>query len=222
MTVNSTSNRVEYAGDGSSTVFSVGFYFLAAEDLKVYLRTAGGKEVLQTLTTDYTATGSGSPAGGSITMVTPPASGEKLVIIRDPALTQLTDYQANDAFPAETHERALDKLTMQAQRLSERIDRSVTLEETATSGDGAYDFGGNRISNVAGPIDNEDAANKEHVDNTLQLVNAASGDEAFSWVSASGVAGTADAIVLTVSSLPISPTAGFKVRLNRKATTQDL
>ena len=39
----------------------------------------------------------------------------------------------NDAFPAETHERALDKLTMQAQRLSERIDRAVTVQDTSAS-----------------------------------------------------------------------------------------
>ena len=148
MTVNSTVNRVEYAGDGVSTAFTVGFYFLAAEDLKVILRDASGGETLQTNPTHYTVADAANPAGGSITMATAPAVGEKLVIVRDPALTQLTDYQANDAFPAETHERALDKLTMQIQRLAERTDRSASLEETATSGDGTYDFGGNSISNL--------------------------------------------------------------------------
>ncbi len=133
MTVNSTINRVEYAGDGSSTVFTVGFYFLADADLKVYQRDASDNEALLTITTHYTVADAGNPAGGSVAMVAAPAVGEKLVIVRDPALTQLTDYQANDAFPAETHERALDKLTMQIQRLSEQLERTIRLAETDTA-----------------------------------------------------------------------------------------
>lgn len=212
MTVNSTINRIEYAGDGASAVFAVGFYFLTQADLKVYLRDANDNETLLTSTTHYTVADAGNPAGGSVTMLTAPAVGEKLVIVRDPALTQLTDYQANDAFPAETHERALDKLTMLAQRISERIDRSVVLEETATSGQGSYDFGGNSVSNLGAPFDSNDASTKAYVDEILGLVNAAAGDEAFSFVPPSGVTGTANAIVLTASDVPSSPTDGYKIR----------
>ncbi len=135
MTVNSAINRVEYAGDGVSLAFAVGFYFLVDADLKVYLRDADDNETLLTITTHYTVTDAGNPAGGSVTMLTPPASGEKLVITRDPALTQLTDYQANDAFPAETHERALDKLTMITQRLNERFGFTLLLPETSATSD---------------------------------------------------------------------------------------
>ena len=39
----------------------------------------------------------------------------------------------NDAFPAESHERALDKLTMQTQQLAEEIGRALTLPATAAS-----------------------------------------------------------------------------------------
>lgn len=129
MTVSTTTSRVEHAGNGSTTAFAVPFYFLANADLKVYK--AG---VLQTITTHYTVSGAGNPAGGTVTFVSAPAAGQTVVILRDPALTQTTDYVANDPFPAESHERALDRLTMIAQRNRELGDRSFRLPDGDTSG----------------------------------------------------------------------------------------
>ena len=63
-------------------------------------------------------------------MVTAPAAGTTLVIRRNTALTQETDYVANDPFPAETHEDALDKLNMQTQELQEQLDRSFKVSRT--------------------------------------------------------------------------------------------
>ncbi|NIV29431.1 MAG: hypothetical protein GWN58_07955, partial [Anaerolineae bacterium] len=52
-------------------------------DLKVYLVAADGTETLQTITTHYTVTGGGTPAAtGTVEMVTAPATGETLVILR--------------------------------------------------------------------------------------------------------------------------------------------
>jgi hypothetical protein len=127
MTVSSSTNKVTYAGNGSTTVFSVGFYFFNDSDLLVVLRDSDGNETVKTLTSDYTVTGAGNPAGGSITMLVAPATGESLVIAREVPLTQQTDYLENDPFPAETHERALDKLTMATQQLQEQVDRSAKL-----------------------------------------------------------------------------------------------
>jgi hypothetical protein len=127
MTVSSSANKVSYAGNGSTTLFSVGFYFFNDSDLLVVLRDADGIETVQTLTTDYTVSGAGNLAGGSITMTAAPATGETLVIAREVPLTQQTDYLANDPFPAESHERALDKLTMATQQLQEQVDRSAKL-----------------------------------------------------------------------------------------------
>lgn len=128
MTVSTTTSRVEYAGDGSTVAFAVPFYFLANADLRVYQ--AG---VLKTITTHYTVSGAANPAGGTVTFVTAPASDQDVVIFRDPAITQETDYIANDPFPAESHERALDKLTMIAQRIGSQIDRAVTLADGSTT-----------------------------------------------------------------------------------------
>jgi hypothetical protein len=129
MTVATTTSRVEYSGNAVTLAFSVPFYFLANGDLKVFL--AG---VLQTLTTHYSVSGAGNPAGGTVTFVTAPGSGAAVVVLRDPAVLQETDYAPNDPFPAESHEQALDKLTMIAQRLTERAGRSAALPDGYVGG----------------------------------------------------------------------------------------
>jgi hypothetical protein len=129
MTVTATTSRVSYAGNGSTKTFAVPFYFLQNADLVVIRRTSPNVDVTLTLTTDYTVAGAGNLAGGSITLTTAPSLTQTIVIYRDPPVTQITDYQANDPFPAETHERALDKLTMIAQRLKELGDRSFRLSD---------------------------------------------------------------------------------------------
>lgn len=132
MTVASSTARVSYSGNGSTTGFSVNFYFLANSHLQVILRAANGTETVQTLGVNYTVSGAGNPAGGTVTFGTAPASGVTVVIIRNVPLTQQTDYQANDPFPAESHETALDKLTMLAQQLQDGVDRSIKLSRTNT------------------------------------------------------------------------------------------
>lgn len=137
MTISSTTNRVSYAGNGSTTVFSFPYYFLADADLVVIdVLDSDGTETLKTLTTHYTVSGEGEPAGGSVTMLTAPASGHTLVIYRDVAIVQPLDLVANDPSPAESTEESFDRLTMIAQRLDERADRAVTLPEGLV---GAFD-----------------------------------------------------------------------------------
>ena len=131
MTVSGTAARATYSGNGSTTAFVVPFYFLADAHLAVILRGADGVETTQTLNSDYTVTGAGSASGGSVTMSTAPASGETLAILREVPLTQETDYVENDPFPAETHERALDKLTMINQQQTEVLDRTFKVSEVS-------------------------------------------------------------------------------------------
>jgi hypothetical protein len=132
MTVSTTTAKVSYSGNGSTTAFSVGFYFLATSHLKVVLRAADGTETVKTLGTDYSVSGAGNPSGGTVTMGTAPASGVTLVIARNVPQTQLVDYQPNDPFPANTHEQALDQLTMEVQQLQEQVTRAIKLSLTNT------------------------------------------------------------------------------------------
>ena len=129
MTILSVDNRRSYSGDGSTTVFSFPVRFLEDADVKVALR-VNDVESEPVLNTDYSVTGAGNPAGGSVTFSVAPVAGATMVIYNDPALTQSVDYRDDDEFPAETHERALDKLTLIVQRLSDRFERTLQFEET--------------------------------------------------------------------------------------------
>jgi hypothetical protein len=132
MTVTNQNSSVQYSPGGSTTLFVVPFRFIADGDLVVILTTSGSDETL-TLTTDYTVSGAGDASGGSITTTTPPASGTTLTIYRDTAQTQETDYIDNDDFPAESHEAALDKLTLIAQELQDQVDRCIKIPRNETT-----------------------------------------------------------------------------------------
>lgn len=125
MTVSTTTARTSYAGDGSTTAFAVPWPFKANTDVAAYLVASDGSYTTLTYSTHYSVTGAGTASGGTLTMVTAPASGQVLVIVRQPPLTQPTDYRVNDSFPAETHEAALDRIVMQMQWLQAQVERAL-------------------------------------------------------------------------------------------------
>mgnify|MGYP001179133266 CR=1 FL=1 len=130
MALETTDNRKQYAGNGVTTNFSFPYYFLSQSDLVVILKNnTTGAETIQVLTTNYTVTGAGTEAGGSITMLVAPPTGYTLIIYRDPEIIQDKDFRENDSFPAEQAEEAWDRAAMISQRLAERITRSVRVSE---------------------------------------------------------------------------------------------
>ena len=132
MTVSSATSKVQYNGNGSTTVFAYTFKVFNQNDLTVIVRSAAGTETVKTITTHYTVSGVGSAGGGNVTMLTAPASGETLTILREQDLTQELDLVENDPFPAQSLEDALDKLTFMVQQHSEEIDRSIKASRTNT------------------------------------------------------------------------------------------
>ncbi len=130
MTVSTTASRKTYSGNGSTVDFSFPYKFFADGDLVVVLIDSSGTETTQVLNTDYTVSGEGTDTSGQVSMSTAPASGETLVIYRSLDLTQDVDYISGDAFPAETHEQALDRLTLIAQQLDSTKTRSVRLADS--------------------------------------------------------------------------------------------
>lgn len=133
MTVSSTSSRADYSGNGATVTFAVPFYFLDDAHLQVLRTNADGTVTTLVLTTDYTVTGAGVPAGGSVTCTSAPASGTRLSILRQVPAEQLTHYVPNDPFPAASHETALDKLTMLLQQVNEALTRTLTLPANLTT-----------------------------------------------------------------------------------------
>lgn len=127
MTVSSTISRSgPYAGAGTTGPFAVGFRFLEDAHLRVVKTNSQGVDADLILGIDFFASGAGE-ANGSVILVAPLATNERLTILRAVPATQEADYVQNDAFPAESHERALDKLTMIAQQQAEQLSRTLRL-----------------------------------------------------------------------------------------------
>ncbi len=135
MTLSSSTSRISYAGDGASTSFPIPFKFLADADIKAIRSEASGTETTWSLNSDYTLSGAGNPAGGTLAATSAPASGETLTILRDVTINQETDLTEGDPLPAETLETALDKLTMICQQIDEEMTRAVKLVKSSSKTD---------------------------------------------------------------------------------------
>ena len=135
MTVSSsTSKGGPYSGDGVTVTFTVPFYFLANADLLVTRRNVDGTETTLILTTDYSVTGAGNPAGGSITITSGvPTVGQKITISRNIAQTQNLSLPASGVFPSASMETRLDALTMMVQQLQEQANRGISLQVSSSA-----------------------------------------------------------------------------------------
>jgi len=132
MSVSSTTTKVSASGNGSTAGFNYTFKIFADSEMQVIIRASTGVETIKTLSTHYNVSGAGNDSGGTVTFTSGniPASGETVVLRRNLALTQGTDYVENDPFPAESHEDGLDRLTMITQGLQEQLDRSFKVSKS--------------------------------------------------------------------------------------------
>ena len=112
----------EYPGDDTATPRAYGFKILDPDDLRVTRTNADGSETLLVRGTHYTVSGAGNPTGGDVTPLAPIAAGTSWRIEGDMALDQPTDYTAGDDFPAESHERGLDRAMIAAQEARRDIN----------------------------------------------------------------------------------------------------
>lgn len=135
MALSSTLNKKVFTASAAQTAFAFGdVLYFDQTHLKVYV-----DGVLKTLSTHYTVspttnTPNGTP-GGTVTFLTPMVGGEQVVILRVVPVVQGVDYQENEKFPANTHEKGLDWLTMIDQQHEEQLYRQLQLpqDETGTS-----------------------------------------------------------------------------------------
>ena len=137
MTVQTELRRVVQTGNGATATFYFNAPVLGLDDLDVYTVTTAAVQTLQTRggagTFDYTMTINASTKYATVTLNNNLTNGFKIVMLRSTAITQGVDYVEGDPFLAETHEGALDRLTLIATQLQEQIDRSVKVVETSTT-----------------------------------------------------------------------------------------
>lgn len=133
VSVSSSTSRIVYVGNNSLvTAYAVPFYFQLSSHLVVVVTTAAGIETTLAQGSGYTVTGAGNPAGGSIVTTAAWDNTHTVAIYREVPATQLTVYADNDAFPASSHEAALDKLTMLAQQAIRKAGSALRVTEAST------------------------------------------------------------------------------------------
>ena len=106
MTIETQQGKKSWIGDGSTTSYPYSYPFLNASDIEVYLdgnKQTSGFSVQNK--TDYST-------GANIIFDVAPAEGVLIVIRRNIPMTQEISYPENGEFPAKSHEKSLDKLTM--------------------------------------------------------------------------------------------------------------
>ena len=131
MTVSNQKNVASYVGNGIVKEFTAPFKFFEQKNIEVYVSSESQPVKKLVLNDDYFVFGENEENGGSVIFKKAPQAGEKVVIVRVIEMTQEVDYRENEVFPAKTHERTLDKLTMIAQQISERISRCLSLGITS-------------------------------------------------------------------------------------------
>ena len=140
-----TFNRV------SSGKYTFSFEHLGPETIRVAEVSEDGA-VTDLDQSDYSvvATGPGPIyTGGTVTVSNTPATVERIAVSRETPQTQLVDYQPYSPFPAETHEYALDKLTMLTQESNYNASLAVGLVNNLV----------NQIEDIEGEIETLPRAN---------------------------------------------------------------
>lgn len=143
MSLSSTTSRVGYVGNGAVSTYSYTFKVFAESDLRVTVKNLSNVETVLTIATDYTVTGVGVTAGGSIVLVNSAQAwldaggdlltGFTLTIRRVLTLNQNTDIRNSGDYYPETHEDTFDRGIMIAQQHQDEIDRSFKLPESVSS-----------------------------------------------------------------------------------------
>ncbi len=116
------------------------FGFLIFEPTDVYVAKAESADSVITHTlsygSDYTVSMNSDQSatpGGTVTLTTPIAEGQVVVVGSAIAYTQTTQLTNFSRFPPEIINTALDRIVVQIQQLVEKIGRVVSVPETSTT-----------------------------------------------------------------------------------------
>jgi len=120
MAVTTTISKITYTGNGTTTSFSIPFKFVDDSHIVVKNLTTT-TETTWVDGTDYTLSGAGNDAGGTLTATAAPAATETLLIYRTVPLLQELDLVLTGSFNSQNVEDRFDLLYMLVQQLGEGI-----------------------------------------------------------------------------------------------------
>lgn len=151
MTIGTTTSIMDpQVSDGVVTDFTFNFKIFAEADLVVVHRDPNGTETIQTLSTDYTVSGSPWASGGTVVFTAAPATGE-IIIYRSITLTSNMDLIQGGKLPPETLETKVDQVIAAMQDVQAQFDRAMRFARTVTSFDTEMDWDADqRASRVLG------------------------------------------------------------------------
>ncbi len=147
MTVSTTSNKTAAQVMGAAT-YSFNFHVItrdpalddAKRAIKCEVRNASGEHWTLTYGTDYSVTLNENGSGGTVTVTNVRDNTHSIVIYREYATTQESDYENYNTLPASTIENNFDKLTMMVQQINEKTGRAIFLPITADTDTIKLDF----------------------------------------------------------------------------------
>lgn len=112
MTISTTDNKVLYTAGGATVAFNFTFHTQNTDDISVYV-----DDVLDITPAVVLNADQETSPGGTVTFAVAPTALSIVSIVRIIDIDQQTDYLVGGDFPSESHEDALDKLTLVAQQL---------------------------------------------------------------------------------------------------------
>lgn len=128
MSLETTTSKVIYNGNGSTKAFSFAFKVWKPDQVKVFLSEQEGVEsdVTSQVSVLLTAT------GGTVTFAKAPAEGTTLAILRSMPFVQEDVYITGTRFDPHEIEEALDIAAAERQELKEKADRHLTVPATSS------------------------------------------------------------------------------------------
>ncbi len=146
--------RVSYTANGSTDTFSFSFPYIASSHVKAYVD--GVEDTSITF-----------PTASSLTLASMPSNGAVILIKRvTPSDSRLVDFQDGSVLSAGDLDKSGNQNFYITQESSDTAQAHLAISETTNHYDAGASGSNLRITNVANPTGNQDAATKYYLENT--------------------------------------------------------
>ena len=151
---------VRYTGNGTTTTYAIPFSYRSTDDLSA---TVAGVSV-----TAYTL----DAAGTNLTFTTAPANGAAIEIRRTTSQsTKLVDYVSGSVLTESDLDTDSDQAFYMSQEAIDKAGDVISLDNV----DFNWDVQNKRLKNVANPVDNTDAVNKQFISTNIPNITTVAG-----------------------------------------------